>query len=235
MSGPKWSKYDMEHKQFSGFSEATNEFLWGIRFNNERPWFQAHKQEYIDHVQTPLRQLAEEVYDVFNAAHPELELIVRVSRIYRDARRLYGRGPYKSNLWFTLRSAGEDWNELPAFWFGLHPDSYGYGLGVNDARPVTMARFRRQIDEDPREMLALAKAFAAQDKFRLDGEEYKRPKGSPEPPLDQWYNRKRLDLYYDTRPDARLYSPELAGEVVEGFERLLPYYTYFKKLCLRAD
>ena len=225
----------MEKKAFSGFSQATNEFLWGIRLNNERPWFQAHRQEYVDHVQTPLRLLAEEVFDAFSSAHPELELIVRVSRIYRDARRLYGRGPYKSNLWFSLRSAGEDWNELPAFWFGLHPDSYGYGLGVYDARPGTMARFRAEIDRDPREMMALARAFAEQDRFRLDGEEYKRPKGRPEPPLDQWYNRKRLDLYYETLPDALLYSPALAGEVVEGFERLLPYYYYFKKICLRAD
>ena len=225
----------MEQNTFSGFTEAANEFLWGIRLNNERPWFQAHRQEYIDHVQTPLRLLAEEVYDEFNGAHPELELILRISRIYRDARRLYGRGPYKSSLWFTLRSAGENWNELPAFWFGLRPDSYGYGLGVYDARPAAMARFRAEIDRDPGEMLALARTFARQDRFRLDGEEYKRPKGHPEPPLNQWYNRKRLDLYYETLPDARLYSPELAGEVLEGFESLLPFYHYFKKLCLRAD
>ena len=225
----------MERQSFQGFSEATNEFLWGIRLNNERSWFQEHKQEYLDHVQTPLRALSEEVYDAFTAAHPELELIVRVSRIYRDARRLYGRGPYKSNLWFTLRSAGEDWNELPAFWFGLHPDSYGYGMGVYDARPVTMARFRAMIDREPEEMLALARAFERQDRFRLDGEEYKRPKGRPEPPLDRWYNRKRLDLCYETLPDARLYSPALAEDVVQGFEYLLPYYYYFRKLCLHAD
>lgn len=225
----------MEKSPFLGFSEQTVQFLWGIRFNNERPWFEAHKQEYIDYVQTPLRTLAETVYDTFNAAHPELELIVRVSRIYRDARRLYGRGPYKSNLWFTLRSAGEDWNELPAFWFGIHPDGYGYGLGVYDARPAAMARFRRQVDEDPGPMLRLAKAFARQDRFRLDGEEYKRPKGHPEPPLDRWYNRKRLDLYYEALPDARLYSPDLAGDVLSGFESLLPYYNYFKTICLRAD
>ena len=225
----------MERTGFSGFSEKTNEFLWGIRFNNERPWFQAHKQEYIDHVQTPLRLLAEEVYEAFSAAHPELELIVRISRIYRDARRLHGRGPYKSNLWFTLRSAGEDWNALPAFWFGLHPDSYGYGVGVYDAKPAAMNRFRKEIDERPAEMLKLAQAFAGQDKFRLDGETYKRPKGHPAPPLDQWYNRKRLDLYYEALPDARLYSPALAEEVTEGFESLLPYYRYFKKICLRTE
>ena len=225
----------MEQQPFQGFSEASNEFLWGIRLNNERSWFQEHKQEYIDHVQTPLRALAEEVFDAFTAAHPELELVVRVSRIYRDARRLFGRGPFKSNLWFTLRSAGEDWNELPAYWFGIHPDSYSYGLGIYDARPSAMARFRQSVDENPKPMLKLAKAFEKQDRFILDGEEYKRPKGHPEPPLDRWYTRKRLELYYESMPDARLYSPELKRDVLQGFEALLPYYNYFKTICLRTD
>ena len=225
----------MDKNSFSGFSEAATEFLWGIRFNNERPWFQAHKQAYVDHVQTPLRQLAEAVYDSFSRVHPELELIVRVTRIYRDARRLYGKGPYKSSLLFTLRSSGENWNELPAFWFGLHPDGYGYGLGVYDARPAAMARFRKSIDEDPSEMRKLAEDFEKQGRFQLGGEEYKRSKGRLEPPLDKWYNRKRLDIYYETVPDARLYSPELAEEILEAFESLLPYYHFFKKICLRAD
>ena len=53
---------------FQGFSQATNDFLWGICFNNERPWFEAHKQTYLDHVQTPMRQLAQEVYENFRPA-----------------------------------------------------------------------------------------------------------------------------------------------------------------------
>ena len=77
---------------FQGFSQATNDFLWGIRFNNERPWFEAHKQTYLDHVQTPMRQLAQEVYEKFSARHEALPLMVRVSRIYRDARRLLWPG-----------------------------------------------------------------------------------------------------------------------------------------------
>ncbi len=50
---------------FLGFSEKTQDFLWGVRLNNERPWFEAHKQEYLDNVQTPLRALGEEVYEKF--------------------------------------------------------------------------------------------------------------------------------------------------------------------------
>ena len=28
---------------FTGFTDATVDFMWGIRFNNERPWFEDHK------------------------------------------------------------------------------------------------------------------------------------------------------------------------------------------------
>ena len=28
---------------FQGFSQETVDFMWGIRFNNDRGWFEAHK------------------------------------------------------------------------------------------------------------------------------------------------------------------------------------------------
>ncbi len=220
---------------FQGFCEQTNDFLWGIRLNNQREWFLANNQTYLDYVQTPMRALAQEVYEAFSAAHEELPLMVRISRIYRDARRLYGRGPYKSHVWFSLRMAGEDWAEQPVFWFEIYPSGYAYGLGIYQARPATMARFRQAVDRDPREMLQLAKAFQAQNRFHLEAEEYKRPKGNPQPPLDQWYNRKSLDLTCSRPVDRLLYSPELVGELAAAFESLMPYHQYFSALCRRAD
>ena len=32
---------------FTGFTGETVDFMWGIRFNNERDWFEAHKQIYL--------------------------------------------------------------------------------------------------------------------------------------------------------------------------------------------
>lgn len=220
---------------FQGFSEATNEFLWGIRFNNEKPWFEAHKQEYIDHVQEPLRLLAHEVYERFTAKHSDLPLNLRISRIYRDARRLHGRGPYKSNLWFTLRMAGEDWAQMPAFWFGIHPSSYNYGMGVFDAKPAYMARFRKEMDERPEVFGKLAKAFDKQDRFVLGADSYKRPKGTPPVPLDQWYNRKGVDMGCYRQVDQLLYSRDLVEDILEGFEELMPYYHYFAALGRRGE
>ena len=87
---------------FNGFSEQTIDFLWGIRLNNEKSWFESHKEEYKRVLEQPMKALASEVYKAFNEKYPELGLFCYLSRIYRDARRLFGRGPYKDCLWFTL-------------------------------------------------------------------------------------------------------------------------------------
>ena len=31
---------------FQGYTQETVDFMWGIRFNNERGWFLEHKQQY---------------------------------------------------------------------------------------------------------------------------------------------------------------------------------------------
>jgi uncharacterized protein (DUF2461 family) len=55
---------------FQGFSEKTVRFLWGIRLNNEKAWFEAHRQDYLNDLYHPLRELAREVYDAFADRHP---------------------------------------------------------------------------------------------------------------------------------------------------------------------
>ena len=114
---------------FQGFSGATVDFMWGIRFNNEKGWFEAHKEEYLTTFQRPMKALADEVYVAFTDRHPDLDLICKVSRIYRDARRLFGRGPYKDHLWLSLTRPHEEGCAEPVFWFELGPEGYSYGMG----------------------------------------------------------------------------------------------------------
>ena len=112
---------------FQGFSQEAVDFLWGIRFNNERGWFEARKEEYLTLVAGPMRELGEQVHAAVEEEFPKLGLNLHVSRIYRDARRLHGRGPYKDHLWFTLRRPKEEWVSQPAFYFELAPEYYSMG------------------------------------------------------------------------------------------------------------
>ena len=82
---------------FEGFSQRTVDFMWGIRFNNERPWFEAHKAEYQACFLAPMKELGSQVQAALLERFPKCGLNLKVSRIYRDARRLFGRGPYKDH------------------------------------------------------------------------------------------------------------------------------------------
>ena len=216
---------------FQGFSQSAIDFLWGIRFNNERPWFEEHKQEYLDLLAVPMKELAVQTQAAMQEKFPDLQLQVRVSRIYRDARRLHGRGPYKDHLWFVLhRSKDERMGAVPAFYFEIAPEYFSIGMGYYSATPLTMAKFRARIDREPAVMEKLARRLEKQDRFVLEGKEYARPKGDPGKLLAPWYNLRSVALTWDRNCEGSLFTPELADEILDGFVFLEPYFQYFDSL-----
>ena len=220
---------------FQGFSGATVDFMWGIRFNNEKGWFEAHKEEYLTTFQRPMKALADEVYVAFTDRHPDLDLICKVSRIYRDARRLHGQGPYKDHLWFCVRTGDQDWTGRPTFYFEIAPDYYSYGMGFWAASAALMTRYRQQIDRDPRPLEKLVRAFNRQEVFQLNGPDYVRSKGQDSDLLRPWYQKKSLTLSHEVPLDESLYSPDFASRVTEDLKTLLPFYRYFAALCAAAE
>lgn len=217
---------------FQGFTQQTVDFMWGIRFNNDRTWFEAHKEEYQTHLYQPMKELCAQVFAVIREEYPKYGLKSKVSRIYRDARRLHGKGPYKDHLWWSMeKPSGEDFSAQPVLWFELAPESWSYGMGYYAARASTMVRHRARIDRDPRPMLALAKALAGQAEFVLDGPAYAREKPCPVPALREWYNKKSFSLIHEQAPlDEEIFTPGLADRLLEGYRFLMPYYDYFSGL-----
>ena len=45
------------------------------------------------------KALAAQTHELMQQRFPDMDCRLHVSRIYRDARRLFGRGPYKDHLW----------------------------------------------------------------------------------------------------------------------------------------
>lgn len=215
---------------FTGFSDATIDFLWELRFHNERPWFLEHKQVFLDTLDQPMKALAADVTAALEQAYPDRKWYLHVARIYRDARRLHGRGPYKEHLWFTIERPHERFESVPALYFELAPNYYSYGCGYWDAGAATMAKLRARIDNDPKPLERLARRLN-KSKFVLSGEEFKRPKGDAGKLLNPWYNRKNIAIGYDDNPEGVLFTPQLKGEVLDGFRFLMPYYQYLDTLA----
>lgn len=220
---------------FQGFSDRTVDFFWGVRFNNSREWLQEHKQEYLQDALYPMRELANEVYDQMKQRYPDMMFQLHISRIYRDARRLFGRGPLKEDLWFSVFGPRDVRYWGPEFFFEITPESYGYGLGVWSAGAPAMKRYREDIlSGDPR-IKALAEKLSNQDEIKLMGEDFAKPKGPVEPLLMPWLQKKKVYFECSKPYDEVSYSEQLTQKIVDGFSFLYPFYCYFDDVCRRIE
>jgi len=213
-------------KAFEGFSKQTIDFMWNLRFNNEKQWFEAHKDDFVRDFQNPMKALGKEVFGQISSDFGDRGFIHKVSRIYKDARRVRGGEPYRTNLWFSIERPSEQWTSTPVFWFELAPENWSYGLGYYEARAETMAKLRARIDRDPKAFETLVAPFDKQDEFILDGPEYARKKEAPTPKTSPWYNKKSFSLIHTQQNGDELYSPDLAKRLVAGYAALMPLYDY---------
>ncbi|MDR2903662.1 MAG: DUF2461 domain-containing protein [Clostridiales bacterium] len=215
---------------FEGFSQATLDFMWNLRFNNNKPWFEAHKAEFTEVFQTPMKALGHAVFERIDANFRGHGFIHKVSRIYKDARRVKGGEPYRCNLWFSIErpvAEGKEWTAAPVFWFELTPENWTYGLGYYAARAETMAKLRARIDKHPQAFEKRIAPLEKQNEFVLDGAEYVRKKEAPTEKTAGWYNKKSFSLIHEQKHGNELFSADLADRIVKGYTFLMPFYDYF--------
>jgi uncharacterized protein (TIGR02453 family) len=220
---------------FDGFSQHTIDFMWNLRLNNNKSWFEENKEEFKQVFQIPMKALGREVFEQISKEYSNYGFIHKVSRIYKDARRIRDGEPYRCNLWFSIEKPSEMWTSTPVFWFDLSPESWNYGLGYYQAKPITMAKFRARIDNNPKKFEKLIAPLENQNEFIIDGEEYKRKKEAPSPKTAPWYNKKSFSLIHQQQNGAELYSSELANRLIEGYKFLMPFYDYFITLDSDPD
>ncbi len=199
-----------------------------IRDSNNRDWFTAHKEEYLQHLYQPTMALGQEAYEKFMDKFPKLGLNLHVCRIYRDARRLHGQGPYKDHLWLTIRPDNDIWSQQPVFWFEITPEEWSYGVGFWNAGAQTMAAMRRDIDQNPKRLEKLVRRMQKDGRFSVQGTDYARKKGETTKLLADWYNKKDISVGRYNPADETLFTPELVDILVDGYTFLEPYYQYFK-------
>ena len=212
---------------FEGFTNETSEFLWELSFNNERPWFQAHKEQFERCLNEPFKALAAQTTVLMQKNYPARVWCSHCSRIYRDARRLFGRGPYKDNLWFVLGGDEGHYNDGPAFWFEISAASWEYGVGYFDATPAEMEIFRAMVDANPARFERLAEDASHRRGLHILGPEYKRPKGNYDKPIADWYNRRYLAAEWKHDFGGELLSPTLPETLARAYDKLMPLYEYF--------
>ena len=216
------------------FTQATFDFLRDLRAHNDKPWFEAHKSIYQDHVLLPLQALASELGSLMQSIDPEIEIAPgkAVSRVHRDTRFSKDKSPYKTSHWITFKRSRKEWQSFPAFFLEISPDAYRYGMGFFSADRPTMDRFRASIDANPSAFLARVAFYSQQNEFIIEGERYKRPLKTDFPQdvrarsdqLDDWYQRKSLYLVCNRWVEGQGIPTGLSDDLWRGFQTLAPLY-----------
>ena len=211
---------------FQGFTPETFDFLWGIRMNNNRDWFLQHKQQYVDALYEPMKALGKELFEPFIEKPGNL---LKVSRIYRDAR-LHHPDPYKESLWICIRQDVAWWAENPCLFFEIAPEGASYGFVNWKPRVSTLEDFRRDISARPEEFLRLIKQTEIATGIPITADLYKRPKETDDPRLAPYFAWKgNIACCKEIAPGDTLFTPQLADEVRNFFEALIPFYDYWNR------
>ena len=209
---------------FQGFSPETVDFLWGIRLNNNREWFLENKKTYVNYLYEPMKALGADLFQPFLEKSGTL---LKVSRIYRDAR-MHHPLPYKESLWICIRQDVEWWAENPCLYFEITPDGISYGFFWWKPRVQTLKALRQKIAAKPDEFLKLIEDTEKAVGMPICAESYKRPpEKTDDPRLERFFAWKgQIGCTRDLEFSDKVFSPALAEEVRDFFEKLTPLYDY---------
>lgn len=222
----------------SYFSDATFRFLRQLKRNNSREWFQAHKEQYEEHVREPFLALIADLQEPIATLSPHYRADPRkmggsLFRIHRDVRFSNNKLPYKT--WSGARFFHERRREVhaPSFYLHIEPGNCFAGGGIWHPEPPTLRRIRNFIADNPGAWKRATGSAAFRRRFEFHGERLKRPPRGFDP-AHELIEDLKLKSFATGAPidEALACSPKLLPEVVRTFQRIAPLVDY---LCAAVD
>jgi len=213
---------------FAGFPKDFHAFFREIAKNNDRAWFTANKQRFVDSVQVPLRSfvVAMDVplgrfADCFVADSRS------IFRIYNDMR-FHDSKPYKEHAACQFRhEAGKD-AHAPGFYVQFEPREVFFGGGIWRPPSEQLRMVREAIVADPDRWKKITRSAAFRRRFGgVEGDALKRPPQGfdPDHPLIEDLKRTSFFAVETVRPST-IHSRDFVRDVAKSLEALAPFMEF---------
>jgi len=152
-------------------NQALLSFLKRIKQNNDKEWYDAHKDEY-KKLRTEFTQLIEELgYAVakFDPAVARAQKLgkptTKVFRIHRDARFAKDKTKYKVNI-SGLVAADVKNDSQPAYYLSIQPGGYSYlGGGLFMPERLVLSEIRDKIERQPKTLAKIDQSSGLRSEF----------------------------------------------------------------------
>ncbi|MCD8385346.1 MAG: DUF2461 domain-containing protein [Bacteroidales bacterium] len=211
-------------------------FLRRLDANNNREWFQAHKDEFREHQQRFFGFALELVGRIreFDPSIGDLDIKQCTYRIYRDTRFSQDKTPYKIQMGVFVAPMGKK-SGYSGYYLQVGAYDKGYpggcmlAVGDYQCEPAVLKILREDIDLD--EGKEFGETLRQAEGFTLDYDQaLKRvPRGfDPQAP---WADYLRLKNFCLTKEPGLEYmhAPALLDRAVADFKRCKPFLDYINR------
>ncbi len=215
---------------FQGFPRETFAFLEGLKANNEKAWFDAHRADYDRYFRDVAFDLIAALSGLMSNLTPALCAEPRVNgslkRINRDVRFSKDKTPYNARMHLVFWS-GDHPNRSPAMHVVIGPERMGFGAGTFGLSPGDLTRMRRRIcDPNDRAGLIAAQAYAEAIGCEWDAPDLKRLPSGFEADGDWEHLLRRKSFVMRTLDDPALpdwiRTPDCADRIMDLTRACLP-------------
>jgi uncharacterized protein (TIGR02453 family) len=222
---------------FSGFPKQTMTFLSGLSRNNEKAWFDAHREAYDAHFIEPAKSFVEAMAPRLEKIDPNVNAEPRVNgsimRINRDVRFSKDKSPYKDHLdlWFWTGEK-KGWDN-PGFFFRLTPKKLMLGAGMHGFMPEALAKYRAAVLDDAKGA-ALTKVVAKLRKlgYEVGGETFKKTPRDVDAEHPRAALAKHSGLYaaWESKHPKELATAALPAFVAKHYAAVAPINVWLAKM-----
>jgi uncharacterized protein (TIGR02453 family) len=222
---------------FHGFSEEALRFLADLRENNDKTWFDAHREDFDRHVVEPSRSFVTSLGERVKRVQPRIVADPRTNgsifRIYRDTRFSRDKSPYKTHVGIFLWEGPGSKMENPGFYVHFEEEYFLAGEGLYIFPKDTLPAYREAVvREETGGKLASILHDVGEKGYDVGGRHYRRtPRG-----YDPAHPRADLLLFKGLHagrggpiPD-QFFGPELLSYCEGIFLDLLPLHRWLLKL-----
>lgn len=216
------------------FTQATFKFLTQLDANNNRAWFDEHRQAYEDAVRTPALNFIDGMAGDIHALSPHFLAIAKkvggsLMRVHRDVRFGRDKRPFKTNVGIQFRHfQGKDVH-APGFYVHLEPNECFLGVGIWHPDSNALGHIRTAINENPTAWKKASRDPKFAKGFALAGDALVNPpRGyAKDHPLLDDLRRKDFIAIMPFEPTLAV-SEQFQAEVMKAFRSSVPF---MKFLC----
>ena len=208
-------------------------FLKTLKQNNNKEWFDANKQAYLDskaELEAFVDELIRGISKFDKGISTDTKAKDCVFRIYKDVRFSKDKTPYKTNMGASINPGGK--KSLKAgYYFHCEPGNSFIAGGMYMPEPEYLQAIRQEIDYNPDPLMKIFKSASFKKYYNglSDEEKLKNPpKGfDKEHPNIELLKNKHFIVLHQFH-DKQVMDKNFAKEAIAGFKAMHPFLEYLR-------